>query len=60
MILDWRSTSRYELNDETGLEFTRRPRFSNLLKDYNVPAGGTIALQVEVKGTKLLRHLLEF
>lgn len=62
MILDWRSTSRYDLklSDETGLELTRRPRFSNLLKDYNVPAGGTIALQVEVKGKKLLRRLLEF
>ncbi|EFN64027.1 Myosin light chain kinase, smooth muscle [Camponotus floridanus] len=51
-VEDWRSTSRYDLksSDETGLELTRRPRFSNLLKDYNVPAGGTIALQVEVKG----------
>lgn len=60
MILDWRSISRYDLklNDETGLEFTRRPRFSNLLNDYNVPAGGTIALQVEVKGNKLLHLLL--
>ncbi|XP_072764137.1 uncharacterized protein [Anoplolepis gracilipes] len=53
-VEDWQSTSRYDSKlkyDETGSEFTRRPRFSNLLKDYNVPTGGTIALQVEVKGT---------
>ncbi|KAM0731548.1 Myosin light chain kinase, smooth muscle [Formica fusca] len=52
-VEDWQSTSRYDIksSNEIGSEFARRPRFSNLLKDYNVPAGGTIALQVEVKGT---------
>lgn len=44
------SRSDRSLNNETGLEIPRQPRFSNLLKDYSVPAGGTIALQVEVKG----------
>lgn len=29
----------------------RRPHFSSVLTDHSVPAGGTIALQVEVKGT---------
>ncbi|KAK0177708.1 hypothetical protein PV328_001733 [Microctonus aethiopoides] len=29
---------------------TGKPRFSSYLTDHNVPAGGTIALQVEVKG----------
>nr|XP_046469209.1 titin homolog isoform X3 [Neodiprion pinetum] len=28
----------------------RRPHFANILTDHSVPAGGTIALQVEVKG----------
>ncbi|KMR05376.1 myosin light chain smooth muscle [Lasius niger] len=52
-VEDWRSVNRYDLklSDGTESEFARRPRFSNLLKDYNVPAGGTIALQVEVNGT---------
>lgn len=53
-ILDreWRPASRTDrsLGDESASEVARRPRFSNLLKDYSVPAGGTIALQVEVKG----------
>ncbi|XP_032676016.1 uncharacterized protein LOC116846386 isoform X2 [Odontomachus brunneus] len=44
------SRSDQSLSNETGLEVPRRPRFSSLLKDYSVPAGGTIALQVEVKG----------
>ncbi|XP_025160955.1 titin homolog isoform X2 [Harpegnathos saltator] len=43
-------SDRTSLSNETDLEVPRRPRFSNLLKDYNVPTGGTIALQVEVKG----------
>lgn len=62
MNLDWRSASRYDLksSDETGSELTRLPRFSNLLKDYNVPAGGTIALQVEVKGNKPFDLLINF
>ncbi|XP_025602051.2 titin homolog isoform X2 [Athalia rosae] len=29
----------------------RRPHFASVLTDHSVPAGGTIALQVEVKGT---------
>lgn len=65
MILDWQSTSRYDIksSNEIGSEFARRPRFSNLLKDYNVPAGGTIALQVEVKGNRpfdLLIRIFEY
>ncbi|KAL6255445.1 hypothetical protein P5V15_013781 [Pogonomyrmex californicus] len=51
-VEDWRSVNRNGLrsDNETKSEVERKPRFSNLLKDYNVPAGGTIALQVEVKG----------
>ncbi|XP_011861438.1 PREDICTED: titin-like [Vollenhovia emeryi] len=52
--LDWRSVNRndprFDLRDEIRSEFARRPQFSNSLKDYSVPAGGTIALQVHVKG----------
>ncbi|XP_026825970.1 uncharacterized protein LOC105284959 isoform X2 [Ooceraea biroi] len=49
---DWQPASRNDrsLSDETRFEVARRPQFSNLLKDYCVPTGGTIALQVEVKG----------
>ncbi|XP_011632760.1 titin-like [Pogonomyrmex barbatus] len=51
-VEDWQSVNRNDLRSdhETKSEVERKPRFSNLLKDYNVPAGGTIALQVEVKG----------
>lgn len=35
-------------------EMHKRPRFSNLLTDHLVPAGGTIALQVEVKGRNII------
>ncbi|XP_043500905.1 titin homolog [Polistes fuscatus] len=38
------------MEDETSIEASRRPRFSSLLSDHSVPTGGTIALQVEVKG----------
>lgn len=31
----------------------RRPHMSSVLTDHVVPAGGTIALQVEVKGNSL-------
>lgn len=53
--LDWQSLSQSHLNLSDAIEFDviRRPRFSNLLKDYSVPAGGTIALQVEVKGKQM-------
>ncbi|XP_026670518.1 titin homolog [Ceratina calcarata] len=37
-------------DDYFNIEATRKPRFSNYLTDHTVPTGGTIALQVEVKG----------
>ncbi|KOX71852.1 Muscle M-line assembly protein unc-89 [Melipona quadrifasciata] len=37
-------------DDYFNIEAYKRPRFSNYLSDYSVPTGGTIALQVEVKG----------
>ncbi|XP_044588361.1 titin homolog isoform X4 [Cotesia glomerata] len=44
----WRGNS---YNDITSTEKdTGRPRFSSYLTDHSVPVGGTIALQVEVKG----------
>ena len=39
-------------DDYFNIEAYKRPRFSNYLSDYSVPTGGTIALQVEVKGMK--------
>lgn len=52
IILDWLSVNRNDLHlgDKERSEFARRPQFSNLLKNYSVPVGGTIALQVEVEG----------
>ncbi|OAD58520.1 Myosin light chain kinase, smooth muscle [Eufriesea mexicana] len=38
------------LDDYLSTETYKRPRFSSYLSDYSVPTGGTIALQVEVKG----------
>ncbi|XP_033210455.1 titin homolog isoform X2 [Belonocnema kinseyi] len=38
-------------NRTTCREIGRRPRFSSYLIDHSVPAGGTIALQVEVRGS---------
>ncbi|XP_043525679.1 titin homolog isoform X2 [Frieseomelitta varia] len=37
-------------DDYFNIESYKRPRFSNYLSDHSVPTGGTIALQVEVKG----------
>ncbi|KAI4493465.1 hypothetical protein M0804_001641 [Polistes exclamans] len=45
-----RSRHNRFMEDETSIEASRRPRFSSLLSDHSVPTGGTIALQVEVKG----------
>ncbi|XP_011705986.1 PREDICTED: titin-like [Wasmannia auropunctata] len=52
-VEDWQFINRSDpcLSDKVSSEFAERPQFSNLLKDYSVPIGGTIALQVEVKGT---------
>ena len=36
-------------------EMDRRPRFSSYLMDHSVPAGGTMALQVEVRGNNFAR-----
>lgn len=41
-------------DDYFNIETYKRPRFSSYLSDYSVPKGGTIALQVEVKGIKRL------
>ncbi|XP_067210466.1 uncharacterized protein [Linepithema humile] len=51
-VEDWQSARQNvrRYGDETGSEIVRRPRFSNILSDHCVTAGGTIALQVEVKG----------
>ncbi|XP_043286606.1 titin homolog isoform X2 [Venturia canescens] len=43
----WRGSYRNLTSSERD---TGRPRFSSHLTDHSVPAGGTIALQVEVKG----------
>ncbi|KOC67434.1 Muscle M-line assembly protein unc-89 [Habropoda laboriosa] len=47
-----RAAGKHELlfGDYYNLETTKRPHFSSYLSDYSVPTGGTIALQVEVKG----------
>ena len=49
-------------DDYFNIEAYKRPRFSNYLSDYSVPTGGTIALQVEVKGIKhsTNEYLLKF
>ncbi|XP_043669858.1 titin-like isoform X2 [Vespula pensylvanica] len=47
----YRSRRSRIAEDDTSVEASRRPRFSNFLSDHSVPTGGTIALQVEVKGT---------
>ncbi|KAI4474132.1 hypothetical protein M0802_015766, partial [Mischocyttarus mexicanus] len=46
----YRSRHSRFMEDDTSIEASRRPRFSSLLSDHSVPTGGTIALQVEVKG----------
>lgn len=47
-----RTTSKRDktFDDHYSFESSNRPRFSNRLTDYSVPTGGTVALQVEVKG----------
>lgn len=49
---DRRIVNKHEkfFDDYFSLETYKRPRFSSYLSDYSVPTGGTIALQVEVKG----------
>ncbi|XP_047350165.1 titin homolog isoform X6 [Vespa velutina] len=47
---DQRSPRKRGRITEEDVEASRRPRFSNFLSDHSVPTGGTIALQVEVKG----------
>ncbi|XP_071646927.1 uncharacterized protein [Temnothorax longispinosus] len=51
-VEDWRSVNRNDprMGSKVRSEFATRPQFSNLLKDYSVRAGGTVALQAEVKG----------
>ncbi|KYN45103.1 Muscle M-line assembly protein unc-89 [Trachymyrmex septentrionalis] len=49
-IEDWRSINNSRLNDEIRSKFARRPRFSNLSKDYSVPTDGSIGREVELKG----------
>ncbi|XP_039306923.1 titin isoform X3 [Solenopsis invicta] len=52
-VEDWLSIKQTDLHSGHKIksDFAQKPLFSNILKDYSVPAGGTIALQVEVKGT---------
>ncbi|KAL0100118.1 hypothetical protein PUN28_019519 [Cardiocondyla obscurior] len=51
-VEDWQAVNRNDpYLSAAKSEFAQRPQFSNLLKDYSVPTGGTIALQVKVKGT---------
>ncbi|XP_057334928.1 titin-like isoform X2 [Microplitis mediator] len=44
----WRGSSYHDITSTD--KDTGRPRFSSYLTDHSVPVGGTIALQVEVKG----------
>ncbi|XP_014296942.2 titin isoform X1 [Microplitis demolitor] len=44
----WRGSSYQDITSTD--KDTGRPRFSSYLTDHSVPVGGTIALQVEVKG----------
>ncbi|KAG7188125.1 hypothetical protein KM043_015968 [Ampulex compressa] len=50
---DQKSTHRqdWSFEDDASTQGSRTPKFSSHLTDYSVPTGGTIALQVEVKGT---------